>query len=1375
MRIQWILILLPALLFSFSVHASPLAIEDVPAPLKPWVKWVLQENEERTCPFLYQDSDQHRCVWPTSLQLTLDNKQGRFSQSWSVYKDSWLTLPGARGLWPQNVTLSNKPAIVNMHQGKPAIFVKAGIYTVSGQFLWDKLPETLSIPDDTGLLELSIQGRPVLFPDRDNQGRLWLRERDTGQSTVQQSSDKVELKVYRRITDEIPLQVTTHIDIQISGKQREIVLGTSLTDFIPLHIQSPLPARLEPDGNLRVQVRPGRWKIEVTTRHPGLLTELKAGQSKYLWPEQEVWVFAARNHLRLVEIEGLKSIDPRQTSLPKHWQTLPAYSVSPGESMIFKQIRRGDPDPEPDKLSLKRLIWLDFDGNGYTFKDRITGSMTRGWRLNAASDVDLGRVSIDGQPQFITQAAIGTPQTGIEVRRGKINLEADSRYPVDVSTISATGWDKDFYSVSGQLELPPGYKLFSVSGTDNNPNTWLQRWTLLDLFLVLIISLAVMRLWSWQHGLFALITTVLIWHESSAPQFIWLNLLAAIALLRVLPSGRIEKLIQMYRNLCLLTLIIIAVPFMVQEIRTGLYPQLEYSWKNIVSSSYVARQEAKQEPEMEMSIEMDSVMQNEGGVAAPSSGLLSKRQKIENYKRESYASEPAQMSQVFSLLDPKANIQTGFGTPEWSWQTVYLKWNGPVSKEQKVNFIFIPPWLNLLLSFLHVILLSVFAVFLIAESGLFKINWQQLIKRNATALALLLMVSLFSLPGQEVSAGDMPSKDMLKELKQRLLEPPDCKPTCAEAAKLRVEIQGNNLILRLELHAQDDTAVILPGRQTQWLPSQVTLNGKPAQSLYRSQTGHLWIKLSKGVHQVLMHGHLPINDHFQIPLPLRPHHVEVNATGWVVEGLHENGLVDEQLQFSRDERTQPLQKKTLLEPGNLPPFVHIERTLRIGLEWQIETRVSRISAVGTAVVLNVPLLQGEAITTDGIRVEKDKVLVSLPAGMHQLSWQSVLKKQPQLTLTAPQTTSWIEIWRADVSPVWHLQMEGIPVVHHMTPQGSWLPEWRPWPGEQIKLAFTRPQGVAGRTLTIDNSHQEIKVGKRASDTTLSLNLRSSQGQQHTLVLPEHASLQSVSINNLSQPIRQEGRKVTLPISPGKQKIVLNWRDEQKIGLLFHTSDVDLGTDSVNTSSNIKLGQDRWVLLVGGPSMGPAVLFWGVLIVVVLIAYGLGKIPLTPIKSWQWILLGIGLTQIDVSMSLLIVGWLFALGWRVRLDTQISNIRFDLIQIGLVILSLLALASLFFVVERGLLGHPDMQVIGNQSHAYNLNWFQDRTGSSLPTAWVLSVPLLVYRLLMLAWALWLAFSLLQWLKWGWHCLTINGLWREFRTDKIKHAEEKQATD
>ena len=43
--------------------------------------------------------------------------------------------------------------------------------------------------------------------------------------------------------------------------------------------------------------------------------------------------------------------------------------------------------------------------------------------------------------------------------------------------------------------------------------------------------------------------------------------------------------------------------------------------------------------------------------------------------------------------------------------------------------------------------------------------------------------------------------------------------------------------------------------------------------------------------------------------------------------------------------------------------------------------------------------------------------------------------------------------------------------------------------------------------------------------------------------------------------------------------------------------------------------------------------------------------------------------------------------------------------------------------------------------------------------VVSVPMMAYRVAMLAWSLWLALSLLSWLKRGFAAFATGGLWRE----------------
>lgn len=419
----------------------------------------------------------------------------------------------------------------------------------------------------------------------------------------------------------------------------------------------------------------------------------------------------------------------------------------------------------------------------------------------------------------------------------------------------------------------------------------------------------------------------------------------------------------------------------------------------------------------------------------------------------------------------------------------------------------------------------------------------------------------------------------------------------------------------------------------------------------------------------------------------------------------------------------------------------------------------------------IPVLAGESpISPKGVRTQQNRVLVNMAPGQSTYSWFSVLDRKAEITLTAPDATEWLEVWRVDVSPVWHMETQGIPVVHHQDQQQNWLPEWRPWPGETVTLAISKPEGIDGKTLTIDDSQLHMKPGIRATDATLSFSLRSSQGGQHTLQIPQGARLQSVDIDGVTQPIRQEGNSVTLPVVPGKQTISLNWRSPHGIETLYRTEMMDLGINNTNNTTKLNLGQDRWVLFTGGPRMGPAVLFWGVLIVLLLVAMALGKVPLTPLKSWQWLLLGIGLTQVSLFMAAFIVIWLMLLGARSRLQKLPTPFLFDSMQIGLVFLTLFALAFLFIAVQQGLLGNPEMHVAGNQSSAYELNWYQDRNENQLPQAWVLSAPVLVYRLLMLAWALWLAVSLLRWLRWGWQCFTTTATWQHLEVKRRKSKKE-----
>jgi hypothetical protein len=171
-----------------------------------------------------------------------------------------------------------------------------------------------------------------------------------------------------------------------------------------------------------------------------------------------------------------------------------------------------------------------------------------------------------------------------------------------------------------------------------------------------------------------------------------------------------------------------------------------------------------------------------------------------------------------------------------------------------------------------------------------------------------------------------------------------------------------------------------------------------------------------------------------------------------------------------------------------------------------------------------------------------------------------------------------------------------------------------------------------------------------------------------------------------------------------------------------------------------------------------VLYWPALAVLALVALVLGRVRLTPLATWQWFLLGLGFSTFAWPAYALVAVWLLVMGWRGRWPDTKSDRDFRNLQTMVGLLSVVALAALVLSIPIGLLGMPDMHIVGNGSFGYQLNWFQDRSAGTLPVAGIWSLPLWIYKAAILLWALWLAFSLVRWLPWAWGCFSHGGVWR-----------------
>ena len=119
-----------------------------------------------------------------------------------------------------------------------------------------------------------------------------------------------------------------------------------------------------------------------------------------------------------------------------------------------------------------------------------------------------------------------------------------------------------------------------------------------------------------------------------------------------------------------------------------------------------------------------------------------------------------------------------------------------------------------------------------------------------------------------------------------------------------------------------------------------------------------------------------------------------------------------------------------------------------------------------------------------------------------------------------------------------------------------------------------------------------------------------------------------------------------------------------------------------------LEEDRWVLFAWGKGVGPAILYWGELAIFIVVAVLLGKIGQTPLRTRDWLFLGLGLSTFSWWVLLVFGVWLFVLARRSHWQVQ-SRSGFNALQIAVAALSIAALATVVSAIPNGLLGEPNM--------------------------------------------------------------------------------------
>jgi len=1316
----------------------------IPDALQPWKQWVLDKHPKLSCPRIFNDSSQVQCVWQSKLNLQISERSAEFTISVKVFADDIVELPGDSVFWPYDVMANGKAAAVTQRNGIPSIELTDGLWKITGSLNWENRPNSIRIPGSTALVNVLYENKLVTNLSLDKDGMLWFKGFTDTIDPDSVTTDNINVKVYRKVVDAVPLYMVTILKLEVSGKDREMHLGRFLPrNSIPVYLHSPLPATIENDGNIRVQVKSGTWIIEMKSRFSNNINSFKMERKTREWPAQEIWSFVADHRLRTVSIRGVAAIDPGQTGIPQEWSQLQTYLVGNEEYFEIIQEHRGDFSPDPNALNLERKVWLDFKGKTFTIKDHITGNASRSGRLSMENSYTLGSVSLSGVPQLVTTVDKTSP--GIEYRQGTIDLECLST--VAKNRMITPGWNHDFSSVNTELHIPPGWSLLHLSGADFVRNSWISKWTVWDLFLLLILVITVAKLFSVKWGVLAAIVFAITFHESGAPLFLWLNLLAAIALVRVMPESKVKKILAFYTMLSFVAICCISITFAVFQLRQALYPQLKRGGEQVGQFNNGS---------------MDYFDKYEDVNGQPAV-LSSKAQVQERVAKFSYAGRENTMSQNLDIYDASAKIQTGPGEPSWSWNLITFGWSGPVEINQKIRLYLLPPAANSILSILRVIGLLCLLFWL--AKGIFMRKTAKTVKSSMAAKSGSLFSIFFIamiLPAN--LQAEIPTDELLNELENRLTKNNTCGSESVSIQKGIIKADNETATIELYVDVTGNVACQLPGNRHSWFADKITLNGEDnIAALMGTENGGIAAVIPSGHNKVVMSGKISASRN-EIQFPVAVHNISAVSDKWTISGIVGGKVPGGVVKFEKiDKKVIPAasQNSSMLSDRVLP-FVEVSRKINIDKEWTVKTVVRRIAPESDPISLRIPLIQNESVISSAISDPIGYITVYMTRDQSEFSWNSTLKMTSEIILEVPQQDNWVEIWSLDQSPRWHVETSGIIQIKQDADVNISQQVWYPLPGEKVILKIQSPEPVAGSTMTIQNVKVHCNPGRKKSNNSLVMTVLSSQADRLQIRLQSESLLDGVSVDGVSQIVSLNNDKLSIQIHPGKQRIVVNWKTKNDLRFITRTPFIESGTGSTNMEIECDIPQDRWLLFTGGPVVGPALLFWPMLALLLLISIGLGKIGSLPLRWYHWFLLSAGMSTVDNVGGVAVVLWFLLFNARKKIS--IENRSFNRWQICCILLTIAAAGSIVVTIPLGLLNTPDMQISGNYSTGYLLKWFEDISLNVLPQGWFISIPVWIYRMLMLIWSLWAALCLTKWAVWGWNAFSTNGLWKK-STGKI----------
>lgn len=1419
----------------------------VPPQLETWHQWVNHDLDHLECA---QREGSHQCVWPSKLELTLGDRSAVFKYRISMGQEGLAPILDDERLSIQELSLvgegdKKEPQIVVWRSRRAWVHLPKGEHLLLMTVRWNDELDTIKIPKNLALVNLRDQSGKRTWIERDQEGAVWIKARKQVSgltSHADLSGDQnSSTHIFRVWRDEIPLKLETHIQLNISGKPRELTLGSLLpAGALITHLDSPFEADWVQEG-LRVYVKPGKSTIKLNAVFPESPTEIKVPQVQGAQvAANEVWVWHRQELLRSARLSGLNEVDPDFTALPKELKG-GAYTwlATPGDTLTIEELKRGVHRRPSNSLSLDRTLWLDLDGRGFTARDELNGQLKASSRLNVKTRGALGRATLKSQgqslPLLITKdvhhdKSVEAGEEGVEIRVEELNLKADFRYPDAQERIIALDWSEPMNKLTVKINLPPGWGLFSVQGGVSDSD-WLTSWAMVDIFLLALVAIGVFKLFGLAWSILALVCLIL-YHKDASLYLEWLSVLVTYFLLSMALKHRLFiKITGMAFFVMCLYFSVFVLTLCKTDIRRAIHPQIpsEALFSHRTSSMDLSISE-EEESDYSYIQRKSTPMYRQS-----KKGGYSKQKEQSNYGE-------VDLSRQLQLLDQNAVVQTGSGIPSWQWESHYVNFEAPIEPGRELKLgLMSPMWSRSFLALRAIALLTYLFFFLSclkslpwtknpSEHGGGPTQKKSQVTQNAMLLVMLSVVSTLFLmtklaAAEEVPPGEVPQEnvnvqtqtqtqmefniqqsshtenmmtragmihpsdqrlissdhgalvtsfptdELLKQWRQRLLEEDRCEGECIYIGDLKLVIKELQISVEVQVHAERASFFILPGSigDVSWEKIQSAGKDLPlrAERSHNADKSFITVRVPQGISSVVAKGDLQDIESFELAFKDLPKRLITDLEGWQLE-TQRLGKVTPVLTLTRDRRVDLKKSSASRELGSRvnvdDSWFEVSRSLNLGPTWQMITQVTRIQSEEPQ-ELKLPLIAGERVLSSEHEVIEQEVRLSFAEGQNTVGYLSELSQVAELELKAPRGVRWSEKWTLNCGVIWSCEAKGLnPISLGGGSQASL--SWRPWPGESVNLSVTRPQGVKGAEVTMKKGKYRFEPSGQLAAGQVDLTLVASRGTTRTLTLPKEATHVNLTIDHEEQFDPMKDGLVRLAIKPGLHHYKVSWKMPSVRTFAQHIPPIKIDIESVNFEQEYILGH-RWLIAVSGPEWGPAILFWGKLILALLLSIALSIGSWSPLSRLDWFLLMAGLTQHHASSWLLVFIWFGAFALRRRIASQLlkSTFLFNLVQFALASGTIVFLSVMYFITKSNLLSLADMQVTGAGSSMFMLKWYVDRfaNGESSPQVAVYSLPLWFWSAMMLVWALWFASRLYRWLIWAWECINAGGGWRSFFGD------------